>query len=150
MKFDEHNEEVLYFSGELLLISSKEIDFFKAKALQSKRKTLRLCVHKNPDEAVHEMLIVHSREYCVRPHRHIGKEESIYAIEGEFNLLIYDERGKVEKRIQMGDIKSGKIFYFKLTGSKFHSFEILSEIIVFKEVCQGPFSPSNTIFPSWA
>ena len=96
------------------------------------------------------MFIVHHKDTFVRPHRHIGKSESMYIIEGEVDLILFHDNGSIKDVIEMGDFSSKKIIYHRLNQPIFHTLFIKSEYLVFHEVTEGPFDRSRTEFPDWA
>ena len=50
----------------------------------------------------------------------------------------------------MGELRSGKTFYYRLSEPIFHTLIIRSEILVFHEITQGPFLREQTEFAEWA
>ena len=60
------------------------------KAKQNQRKRIRVCTHKDVNENIHEMLIVHNKDTYVRPHKHKISGESIHILEGKCNLLLFN------------------------------------------------------------
>lgn len=150
MNFKEVNEEVLYTDDIITCVTQRDIETLKAKASCNKRKRVRLCSHRNINDAVHEMLIVHCRDIYVRPHKHIDKSESFHIIEGRLNVIIFDDLGKIYKVINMGEYLSGKCFYYRLSDNYFHTLIPQSEFVVFHETTSGPFQKKNTKFADWS
>ena len=101
MNYIKFNDEV-YFSGEnITKVSQKEIDFLKEKARQNIRKRVRLCSHMDVNDSVHEMIIVHAKDCYVPPHKHLKKSESFHLIEGELDVVIFDDDGRISDVIEM-------------------------------------------------
>ena len=144
------NEEVLYTEQEFVSLSSFDMDFLKKKAVKNRRKRIRLCAHKNLQEAVHEMIIVHTNDAYVRPHKHLRRCESFHVIEGIADVIIYDDKGNPLETIKIGDYNSGRNFYCRIPQAYFHSLIIRSDFLVFHETTQGPFDKTDTVFASWA
>jgi cupin fold WbuC family metalloprotein len=119
-------------------------------AEKNERKRSRFCVHESIDETVHEMIIVHSKNTYVRPHKHINKSESMLVIDGLVDYYTFDFYGNVVSVDSMGAYSSGKIFYVSNRNSSFHSIIIHSDWLVFLEITQGPFDKSDTIFAPWS
>lgn len=148
-KYRVESSEVLYsICGQG--ISTSDIDELKKLASLNPRKRIRLCMHHSPQTLLQEMFIVHERHCYVRPHKHLKKIESIKIIEGEVDVVTFDDGGNVINVISMGDITSGKIFYFRLNQSEYHTFIIRSDVLVFHEITTGPFLRDETIYPKWA
>lgn len=149
MNLKEINQEVFYTENSITKVDSSVIDFLKVKAGENPRKRARLCSHLTTDDALHEMIIVHAKDAYVRPHKHIGKSESFHVIEGELKVLIFDQAGKVIETIEMGDLLSGKTFYYRLSEPLFHTVVPLSDFVVFHEVTKGPFRSEDCVFAEW-
>jgi cupin fold WbuC family metalloprotein len=150
MNFKEFNKEVLYVTEEIAQISASDIEWLKRKALANDRRRIRLCFHKNVDDAIHEMLIVHTKDTYVRPHKHLNKSESFYVIEGSADMVIFDEEGGVTQAIPLGEYSSGRKFYYRMASAFYHTLVIHSDFLVFLETTKGPFVRSDTVFASWA
>src|SRR5882762_4619228 len=144
------NEELLYADTPLSTLSRDDIAWLKARAAKTARQRIRICTHLDSGDLLHEMLIVHTRETYVRPHKHVNKNESFHVITGEVDVVLFDEKGAVSQAIRMGEYASGKRFYYRLNESRYHTLLIRSDVLVFHEVTTGPFRREDTIFPSWA
>ena len=112
--FIEFNKEVYYAVGDVIKIGKEEIEWLKEKSLNNERKRCRICAHKDTDEKVHEMFIVHTKGTYVRPHKHINKSESHHIIEGSADVIIFDDAGKIKEVIEIGDYLSGRKFFYRI------------------------------------
>lgn len=144
------SDEVLYPLEETILVDSADLSEFKRLALLNPRKRIRLCTHRSPADNLHEMFIVHTKETYVRPHKHIGKAESFSILEGEADLVLFEDDGAIREIIRMGSPQSGQKFYHRLDSPVFHSLLIRSQVLVFHEITQGPFLRGQTVFADWA
>ena len=144
------NEEVLYATDNVVRIESSDIKELKQKARQNPRKRIRICVHKDLKDSIHEMLIVHEKSCYVHPHKHIGKTESFHIIEGTVDIILFDEGGQINEIIPMGDYASGRKFFYRLPPSRYHTLIIQSYVLVFHEITNGPFKLEDTVWASWA
>jgi len=131
-----------------LLVSKKDISFIKAKKRLLNSKS-RICTHSKITEKIHEMLIFHKKNSYVRPHKHLNRLESFHLISGEIYLIIFNDKGKPTKVIEMGDYSTGKIFYYRMYKSCFHTL-IIKKDALFHEVTSGPFKKKDTIFSDWS
>ena len=150
MSFYKENEEVLYSLEDVFTLSSQYLDELKQASLNNNRQRIRLCAHRNPDDSLHEMFIVHTNECYVRPHRHIGKVESMAILEGEVDVVLFHDNGDIRKVIEMGEPNSGKVFFYRLGQSIYHTLIIHTKFLVFHEITEGPFLRDMTQFPDWA
>jgi len=144
------NEEVLYPADDIVFVDSVDIEEMKKLALLNKRKRIRLCAHHSPTDLLHEMLIIHEKSCYVRPHKHLGKDESITVLEGEADVVLFNDDGSIQGVQSMGEINSGKKFFCRILDSVYHMLIIRSELLLFHECTQGPFNRDKTIFPDWA
>jgi len=150
VNFKQINEEVLYTIDDIISINKSNIDILKAKALKNERKRIRLCAHRDVQDALHEMLIVQTKDVYIRPHKHINKSESFHIIEGELIVVIFDDIGRILQVVQMGEYLSGLVTYYRLSDDYFHTVVPVSDIVVFHEITNGPFNPEDTIYPLWS
>ena len=144
------NDEVEINQGDMVLLDKTWIKRIKELAQENSSGKYRTCIHKSEKENVHEMLIVHSSDTYVRPHKHRINGESLQFIEGEGTAIIFNDDGSIKQAFKVGDQSSDNIFYCKMEKDLFHMLIIESEFLVFKETTKGPFIRENTIYPNWA
>lgn len=150
MKFRAINEEVLYTAESVTCVNQADVELLKSLASKNPRKRIRLCLHPNTEDCVHEMIIVHCKGAYVRPHKHSGKSESFHVIEGRLKIFFFADDGEVKDVITMGQLNHGEIFYYRLSESWFHTVIPISKVVVFHETTNGPFNREETVFASWA
>jgi len=145
------NPEVFYHEGDSHLLSQNDIEFLKYQASKTPRRRARICLHSSPQDAIHEMLIVHHRTAYVRPHAHKGYDESLHVLEGRAEALFFEPSGTVRDIVTMAnrDQNEPAPFFYRIKKGEIHSLRIKSEWFVFQEVAAGPFDPANTLFPDW-
>lgn len=150
MNVREESAEVLYSADPIVAVTGQDVEELKARAAKTVRERIRLCAHRDVNDPVHEMLIVHRRGTYVRPHKHLRKTESFHVVEGFGTIVVFDDFGHITRRIKLGDRRSGDTFYYRLAEPVFHTLLIESSEIVFHEVAQGPFRRDDTVFAPWA
>ena len=150
MKTTEHSPEVWIAVDPVVTVTSADVDQLRARALHNARRRMRLCAHSAIDSKVHEMLIVHTPETYVRPHKHIDKSESFHIIAGTAEIILFGETGAIQQVVPMGDYASGRIFYYRISQPVYHSLIITSDMLVFHEVTSGPFVRTESVFAPWA
>lgn len=149
-KLFKESDEVLYFKESPSFLSYENLIDLKKNIIKTNQKKIRICSHLKKDDFLHEMFIIHHKSCYIRPHRHISKSESIFIIEGEVDLILFDELGNIKDVIEMGDPLSKKLIYNRLNESIFHTLLIKSEYIIFHEVTEGPFDKFKTEYAKWA
>lgn len=151
MNLQKVNDEVFVALDPIVKWGGEEIAFLKRTALASPRKRARICAHKTNEDALHEMIIAISAASYIHPHRHIGKSESFHIVEGEVDVAVFDDAGKVVDVIELGAVGSGRRqFYYRLSESAFHTLLIRSDCLVVHEVTNGPFARDRTVLAPFA
>ena len=150
MKTKAESAEVLYSLDRIVTVDAKVLDQLKRDALKNPRKRIRLCAHRTTDDRLHEMIIVHTKETYVRPHRHTGKSESFHVIDGVVDVVVFDDEGGIADVIQMGPFGSGRTFFYRIADPLYHTLLIRSDVLVFHETTTGPFRREDTSFAPWA
>jgi len=150
MNYKKINDEVYYSQEAASSVGAKDMDRLKELALKNPRQRVRLCTHKGVEDKIQEMFIIHGRDVYVRPHKHLTRGESFQVLEGEVDIVLFDDAGNVTRVIEMGDPLSGKAFYFRLDDPVFHTLRIHSPVLCFKEVTSGPFNKQDTVFSPWS
>ena len=150
-KFIEKSLEVCTSKNDLLVVTGNDIKQLKKRALESGLNRSRICCHKSDQSIVHEMIIALTQVVTFSPHKHTVSEESIHVIEGEINILIFNDSGDVLETIELGENKTGKACFYRLPRNTWHTVIVKSDIAVVHEVTSGPLDPSKTkyaTFPS--
>lgn len=150
MDFTRESEEVYRSSRSVTVVTQEDVVFLKMQAAANTRGRVRLCAHPDSEDRLHEMLIVHSGAAYVPPHRHANKSESFHIIEGLLTVFIFDENGVVQEVIPMGELGSGRAFFYRLSSNIYHTIWPESEFVVFHEVTNGPFDRRESMNASWA
>ena len=150
MRTKTESAEVLYADERIVTVDAATIAEMKRGAEHNERRRIRLCAHRGVDDRLHEMLIVHAIGTYVRPHKHVGKSESFHVIEGEVDVVIFDEHGAVADVIQMGPFQSGRPFFYRIADPLFHTLLIRTPVLVFHETTAGPFKRAETVYAPWA
>lgn len=150
IKIRKESAEVLYPEEDIVVVAAADLEELKHLALLNPRQRVRLCAHRSPNDRLHEMFIVHMQDCYVRPHKHLGKAESMAILEGEVDVVLFHEDGSIRQVIQMGAPDSGKVFYQRLSEPIYHTLIIRTEFLVFHESTEGPFLRENTVSPEWA
>ena len=110
----------------------------------------RLCAHADPQNALHEMVIVLAHGTYVRPHRHRTKSESFHVIEGGCDLVIFKDTGEIDRVIALSAYETGAIFFYRLADCLYHTVLVQSELFIMHETTNGPFQVGEAEFASWA
>ena len=148
MRIKKQNSEVYYCTGNLAFFNQKLKNFLISKANKNSSGKCRICFHKNIKSSLHEMIIIHSKKSYVPPHRHLKNAESLTILQGSANLIIFDGKGNIKKKVLLSDRKNGINFY-RMNKSMFHSLIVKSKYLIFHELTKGPFIKKNMIIAKW-
>lgn len=134
----------------IVKIGQDDITFVKHEALRAKTGRARICAHRSNNDSLHEMMIAITSGSYIHPHKHVDKVESFHIIEGEVDVVVLDDDGKVREVVELGDASSARKFYYRLADSYFHTLLIHTDFLIVHEVTDGPFSPERTLLADFA
>lgn len=120
-----------YAKAENIGITTDLIDELKQNA--------RLCLHRGAEDLFHQMLILEFAGREFPPHRHPAKAEGYQLIEGEMDLVLYDEKGDPTERFAL----NAKQPIARVGPNTFHGLIVRSQYAVYLESKPGPFDRSN-------
>ena len=106
----------------------------------------RYCAHKYITDNIHEMMIYHKKDTVILPHQTCN--ESYLILEGELDLLIYDELNDPIKLVEMGSYGKNKVVYYRLDPPRYRAVRLVCDTLFF-EVKQGPLRKESTIWADW-
>jgi len=142
--------EVFRLTDDIVEIGPDWLARLKAAADESPLRRARVCLHRAAQDTVQEMVIALCQDALFRPHRHRGKTESFHMIEGELDLVIFNETGTPLRTIRMGPAGSGKTFCYRLNASLYHALLPRTPHVVFHETTAGPFVQGDAQLAPWA
>jgi cupin fold WbuC family metalloprotein len=126
------------------------LDELAAKAAVSPRARAHYNIHAAPSDLVQRFVVVALRDSYFRPHRHAGKSELATVLRGRFDVLTFDEHGRVQARYPVGD-GTDSIAYETPQGT-WHT--LVPDAVTggaFLEIKEGPYDPTTaTQFAAWA
>lgn len=134
---------------EIAAVDRQQIDELKQAALADPLGRARICLHMSPSDPIHEMVIAIQRDSYSRPHRNVRQSKSYFAIDGRIALIIFDDNGKITKRICL-EPGSAAPFFCRLNSNCWHTVVSCSEQAVFLETNGGPFVKELEEYAPWA
>jgi cupin fold WbuC family metalloprotein len=144
------NDEVFVASAPIVRIGRDDVEFLKRQAIVNDRKRARICAHRSDQDPLHEMIIAIDHRSYIHPHRHLQKSESFHILEGEVDVVLFDDAGNVVDVMELGDGATGRPFFYRLTDSQFHTLLIRSDMLVVHETTNGPFLRESTVLAPFA
>jgi len=144
------SEGVYMANGEVAEISGKELSLLRRTAASSPKGRSRICAHRSLKDQVQEMVIAVPRGCYIRPHKHLGKSESMHAIEGSADVVIFNDKGKAIKVFRISAPGRKGVFYYRINKSVYHTIIVRSGYYIFHESTGGPFLRSASVAAPWA
>jgi cupin fold WbuC family metalloprotein len=121
------------------------------QAAASPRKRAHHNLHPQLDDPVQRLCIAMEPGTYVRPHRHMQPEtwEILLILSGAVALLIFDESGKVQERIELA--AGGEVTAVEIPANTWHAVASLKAGTVVFEVKQGPYAPISEVnYAPWS
>ena len=135
---------------DIITIETGDLKKLKESAQESELLRSRYCLHHDNEAQVHEMIIAFCIDTYVRPHRHINKTESFHVIEGELNIVFFDDNGNITRVLNMKPIGSDGPFVYRLANEQWHMVIPLIDETIIHEVTCGPFIKDESVFAPWS
>ena len=137
------------FAGTMKLITSAMLDDLANRAGSNPRLRLNYNVHELPSDPIQRLFIAARLHSYFRPHRHPGKKEFAIVLRGLFDVITFDEAGKVMQKISPGP--QAETVGLEIPADVWHTWVPLEDESVFFEVKPGPYDPATVVeFASWA
>lgn len=139
-----------YFDQEIIEIDVLQIEELKKAAVLDPLGRARICLHLDPDNPIHEMVIAFTTNSYSRPHRNVRNSKSYFIIEGNMLVLIFDNEGRITRKIELATASNKKPFFCRLNANCWHTVIAKSDTLVFLETNGGPFIKDDEEYASWA
>lgn len=149
MKLIRTSDEAFYATEGLIAIRASDMDVLRTEVCKTPRQRVRICTHANVDEILHEMFVCYTRDTQIAPHKHVGKDETFYVMEGDMDFIVYNDTGDVKEILPMGDPKSGKAFCVRVPKDTYHKVVLNSDYCILHEATPGPFAREDTVWAKW-
>jgi len=131
------------------LIRNDEIDALLTRAATQPRRRAHRNVHESPADPVQRFVVAAKRDSYFRPHRHPGKWEFAIVIRGRFDVVEFDDVGKVLDRRSVGP--GAEAAAFEIARGIWHSWIPVEEDSVFVEIKEGPYDAATASeFAAWS
>lgn len=121
------------------VLDATRLDALSAQAAAAPRRRLNLNLHTPDDEAVNRLANAVMPGSYIRPHRHPDRWELLVALRGSFDIVLFDDDGRVQARQRLGG--TGGAAVVEYPPGTWHSVLALEPGSVFFEVKPGPYVP---------
>jgi cupin fold WbuC family metalloprotein len=150
MKIRKAAANVFVSESNIVEVDQSIVETLRRAVADAPLKRVRLNAHAGPGEIVQEMILAVARESYIPPHKHPGKSESFHIVAGELDVVLFDDDGRIQEILRLGDFASGKPFYYRTAQPYFHAVVVRSDLAIFHETTNGPFLKEETLFAAWA
>ena len=134
----------------IVSIGQKEIDFLRGELVGNAKGRVRINLHPDNADTLHEMFIAIRQDSYIRPHKHPSKSEAFHIVYGEVDIIIFEDDGSIQQVIPLAAGPSINAFYYRMSKPFFHTLLIKSEILVVHEITNGPLINNATIYAGFA
>lgn len=148
-------QNIIQNKSKIFLFKKKDIKNLKNLAKNSENSRSRVCIHLSKNSKVQEMMVYAIKNSYMPPHKHPpGNSEAYHIIDGVLDLYIFNNKGKILKKIKLKSFNKNKdtTFYYRTSSGNFwHMPVVKSKECIFHEIYSGPFKKKHDVkFPSWA
>lgn len=136
--------------GPIVSIGCEEIEFLRREVVGNVKGRVRINLHPENTDSLHEMFIAIRPDSYIRPHKHPNKSEAFHIVYGEVDIVIFEDDGRIREIVPLAAGSSTKAFYYRMSKPFFHTLLIRSDMLVVHEITNGPFIKDSTVFGSFA
>ena len=130
-------------------ITSSLLTELDRKAAASPRLRTNHNLHEAPEASVQRLAVKLRHGTYIRPHRHKSRWELGIVLQGEMDLVLFNDEGLLTERVRMAP--NGSTLLMELPAGQWHSYVCVSDTATFFEVKEGPYDPATSSeFAPWA
>jgi cupin fold WbuC family metalloprotein len=131
------------------LLPRSLLEELATKAALSPRQRAHYNIHASADDRVQRFGVVARPNAYFRPHRHATKSELAVLLDGQVDVLVFDEDGRVTARYGIGDGKDSMAY--ETPERTWHTLVSGPGGCAFLEIKEGPYDAATaTEFAAWA
>lgn len=136
--------------GPIASIGYEEIEFLRREVAANAKGRVRINLHAESADSLHEMFIAIRPDSYIRPHKHPGKSEAFHIVYGEVDIVIFEDSGSIREIVHLAADSDEKAFYYRMSKPFFHTLLIRSDMLVVHEITNGPFVKDGNFFATFA
>lgn len=131
------------------LITAAMLDDLAVQAGANQRLRCNYNVHEQPSDPIQRLFIAACLNSYFRPHRHPGKNEFAIVLRGLFDVITFDNTGRVSQRVSVGP--DADVTGLEIPADVWHTWVPFDDQSVFFEVKPGPYDPATVVeFAKWS
>ena len=131
------------------LITHELLDELTLRARASARGRAHHEIHASAADLVQRFVVAVERRSYIRPHRHRTRAELAWVVRGSFEVITFDDEGRIQSRHGIG--KDSPCVAFETPPAVWHTLLAHRDGSAFLEIKQGPYDPATASeFAAWA
>lgn len=139
-KFYSYANSDVFFLKKREVINKKNITDLISIGLQ-KKKDLKICMHSNVNQKLHNMINFLYKKICYFPHSH-NSDEIYQFVKGDLKIFIFNNNCKIVDTLYLSNWQP----IIRVLKNTFHVTIPVKNFSVFHEIKEGPFQKRNTVF----
>ena len=150
MNLIKKSPDIYVAPGPVATIGSDEVAFLRSELANSTRGRIRINMHNENQDLLHEMFIAIAPGSYIRPHKHPHKSEAFHIVYGAVDIVVFEDDGQIRQVVSLAAGDSNKAFYYRMSAPLLHTLIIRSDLLVVHEITNGPFVKDGSIFGAFA
>jgi cupin fold WbuC family metalloprotein len=135
--------------GAVKIVPHTLLDELAATAAASPRARAHYNIHATAADTLQRFIVLALPDSYFRPHRHKTRAELALVVRGRFDVLTFDERGRVLARYGVGEAAAG--LAYETPPDTWHTLVPGAAGGAFLEIKEGPYDPATAAeFARWA
>lgn len=136
--------------GPIASIGQAEIEYLCSELVANAKGRVRINLHPDSADTLHEMFIAIRSDSYIRPHKHPKKSEAFHVVHGEVDIVVFEDDGSIAQIVKLAARNDTSPFYYRMSKPFFHTLIIRSEVLIVHEITNGPFVKDGTTFAEFA
>lgn len=136
--------------GPIATIGRTELDYLRRELANNARGRVRINLHPDNADTLHEMFIAIRPDSYIRPHKHLEKSEAFHIVYGEVDVVLFNDDGDIAHIVPLAAGSTSKAFYYRMSRPFFHTLMIKSDLLLVHEITNGPFTGDGTMYAEFA
>lgn len=150
MNLTQKSPEVYLADGPVSVIGKDDIAVIEKALEKAPRGRVRINVHPDGEDLLHEMFIAMSGKSYIHPHKHTSKSESFHLVHGKVDIVVLDDAGEIIRVVPLAADGDGGAFYYRMSAPLYHTLLIRSGTLVIHEITNGPFRKGESVMADFA
>jgi cupin fold WbuC family metalloprotein len=142
--------DVYVAPGPIASIGQAEVEYLRRELVGNAKGRVRINLHPDSVDALHEMFIAIRPDSYIRPHKHTSKSEAFHVVHGEVDVVVFEDNGNIAQIVKLAARSDTSPFYYRMSKPFFHTLIIRSDVLVVHEITNGPFAKDGTTFADFA